>query len=61
MKEINVKISKGEITFKDKESGELKKIEYVVLEFPNGKSINLTTNRFNYRVYDYLLDTINAK
>jgi hypothetical protein len=61
MKEITVKISNGKIGYKDKTDGLAKEMGCVVLEFPNGKTTNLISNRFNYRVYDYLTDLINGK
>ena len=61
MKEITVKISKGKHSYKDKESGQQKEMDYIQFEFPNGKTDKYLSNRFNYRIYDYLLDVIDGK
>ena len=58
--EVKVKISKGVINYKDKETGESKSMECVELEFPNAAKTNLVSSRFNYRVYDYLIDIIDG-
>jgi len=58
MKDVTVKISKGQINFKDKKDGSDKSMNCIVLEMPNGATTNFVSDRFNYRVYDYLLDLI---
>jgi len=50
MKEITVKISKGKHSYKDKESGQQKEMDYIQFEFPNGKTDKYLSNRFNYRI-----------
>ena len=61
MKEITIKISKGKHGYKCKESGQTKEMEFIQFEFPNGKTDKYLSNRFNYRIYDYLLDVIDGK
>ena len=56
--DVTVKINKGQINYKDKDTGESKSMDCVELEFPNGAKTNLVSSRFNYRVYDYLIDLI---
>lgn len=58
---VTVGLSKSVINYKDKKDGSDKKMECVVLEFPNGSTTNVISSRFNYRVYDYLLDLICGK
>ena len=61
MKEITIKISKARHKYKCKETGEQKEMDYVQFEFPNGKTDKYLSNRFNYRIYDYLVDVIDGK
>jgi hypothetical protein len=59
--EITVKISKGKISYTSKKDGSAKQAECVVVEFENGKTINLFADRFNYRTVDYLNDLLDGK
>lgn len=58
MTEVNVKISKNKINFKDKKTGADSEMKVIVMEFPNGAKTNLASNRYNYRAFDYLSDLI---
>ena len=61
MKEITVKLFKRQVKFTDKKSGAEKSFDQLAIEFPNGKSIDIKTDRFNYRTTDYLLELLDQK
>jgi hypothetical protein len=58
---IEVKIAKGKINYTSKKDGSAKTAECIVVEFDNGKTINLFADRFNYRTFDYLNDLLDEK
>ena len=59
--EINVKISKVKIAYKDKKTGADKELKCIEFTLPNESTFNFVSDRFNYRVYDYLNDLIDGK
>lgn len=54
MPEIVVKVEKSVIKWTDKKTNAEKQMECIKLIFANGTTLNVVSDRFNYRTYDYL-------
>ena len=55
---IEVTLSKDRKTGTSQKTGKPYDMEVVVLTLPNGNQIEVISNRFNYRTFDYLVDLI---
>jgi hypothetical protein len=56
--EIKVTVSKKTRSGIAKESGKPYEMKIVVLTLPNGGEVEVVSNRFNYRTFDYLNDLV---
>jgi hypothetical protein len=54
--EIKVTITKRTKEYKDKETGATRTMKLVVLTLPNKAELEISSNRFNYRAFDYLTE-----
>ena len=61
MIEMTVKFTKEKVNYKDKETGEQKKFDKLVMELSNGKKMELKSNQWNYKVVDYISDLVDGK
>ena len=58
MIEMTVKFAKEKVNYNDKETGKQKAFDKIVMELPNGKTMEIKSNQWNYRVVDYIKDEI---
>ena len=58
MTEIKVQVSQERKTGTSQKTGKPYDINVVVLTLPNGGQVEVISNRFNYRTFDYLIDLI---
>ena len=59
--EMTVTFTKEQVNYKDKTTGEAKSFEKLLMVTPNGKSMEIRNDRFNYRVVDYINELIDEK
>ena len=56
--EITVKVFKRPVKYTDKKTGAEKSFDALALEFPNGQAMDVRSDKYNYRVVDYLKELI---
>lgn len=54
--EIKVNVSKKVKSGVSQKTGKPYEMKVVILTLPNGSEIEIISNRFNYRTFDYLID-----
>jgi len=59
--EITVKVFKRPVKYNDKVTGKEKTFDALALEFPNGKTMDVRSDKYNYRVVDYLNELLEQK
>ena len=60
-KQITVKLLYRPVKYTDKKTGAEKSFDALCIEFTDGKTLDIKSDRYNYRTVDYLTELLGGK